>query len=215
MKWPLSKLYKDNAAAAATPHPLHCVQHLLLKEKALGWPHFPTYIKKCVPPHPSCYTLDTFPRLGEGFYRYALCKKLGCSCQLPHSTTPDSCIQPCPVARRCNRRGACVARPKGKNEKLPGGACSYPGNLSFSLPRGRGGRWPGPRPVFIQLTFTSPRSLLWYFLGLQESTVPLRPFPVFPAYAISSISYSRVPMPSFSPCSRPACQLVSGNSAVK
>ena len=44
-----------------------------------------------------------------------------------------------PVARRCNRRGVCVARPKGKNEKLPGGACSYPGNLSFSLPRGWGG----------------------------------------------------------------------------
>ena len=25
---------KGNAAAAATPHPLYCVQHLLLKEKA-------------------------------------------------------------------------------------------------------------------------------------------------------------------------------------
>ena len=25
---------KGNAAAAATHHPLHCVQHLLLKEKA-------------------------------------------------------------------------------------------------------------------------------------------------------------------------------------
>ena len=49
----------------------------------------------------------------------------------------------------------------------------------------------------------------------QERNVILRPFPVFPAYAISSISYSRVPMPSFSPCSRPACQLVSGKSAVK
>ena len=78
-----------------------------------------------------------------------------------------------------------------------------------------GGGAAVPPSSFISLTFTSQRSLLWYFLGLQESTVPLRPFPVFPAYAISSISYSRVPMPSFSPCSRPACQLVSGNSAVK
>ena len=57
---------------------------------------FSYIIKKCIPPHSSCYTLGTFSRLGEGFYRYALCKKLGCSCQLPHSTTPDSCIQLCP-----------------------------------------------------------------------------------------------------------------------
>ena len=28
-----------------------------------------------------------------------------------------------------------------------------------------------PPPILIQLTFTSQRSLLWYFLGLQESTV--------------------------------------------
>ena len=57
---------------------------------------FSYIIKKCIPPHPSRYTLDTFSRVGEGFYRYALCKKLGCSCQLPHSTTPDSYIQLCP-----------------------------------------------------------------------------------------------------------------------
>ena len=47
------------------------------------------------------------------------------SCPLSQSATPDSRTQRCPAAR-----------PKGKNEKLPGGACSYPGNLSFSLPRG-------------------------------------------------------------------------------
>ena len=51
------------------------------------------------------------------------------SCPLSQSATPDSRTQPCPAAR-----------PKGKNEKLPGGACSYPGNLSFSLPRGAGGQ---------------------------------------------------------------------------
>ena len=60
------------------------------------------------------------------------------SCPLSQSATPDSRTQPCPAAR-----------PKGKNEKLPGGACSYPGNLSFSLPRGGG--WPGPLPVLFKL----------------------------------------------------------------
>ena len=62
------------------------------------------------------------------------------SCPLSESATPDSRTQPCPAAR-----------PKGKNEKLPVGACSYPGNLSFSLPRGR----PESLPAYIQLTFTS------------------------------------------------------------
>ena len=32
---------------------------------------FSYIIKKCIPPHPSRYSLDTFSRLGEGFYRYA------------------------------------------------------------------------------------------------------------------------------------------------
>ena len=150
-----------------------------------------------------------------------------------------------PVARRCNRRRACAARPKGKNEKLPEGSLLLSRQLKF-FPATVGGRWAAvPPSSFIQAAFTSQRSLLWYFpctpratalrqarvsggnlqncapsaacggAMTQESTVPLRPFPVFPAYAISSISYSRVPMPSFSPCSRPACQLVSGKSAVK
>ena len=41
---------------------------------------YPRYL-----PHPSRYSLDTFSRLGEGFYSYALCKKLGCS---PPTTAP-------------------------------------------------------------------------------------------------------------------------------
>ena len=49
-------------------------------------------------PHPSRYSLDTFSRLGEGFYSYALCKKLGCSAQLPQSAMPDFRTQSRPVA---------------------------------------------------------------------------------------------------------------------
>ena len=34
-------------------------------------------IKKCIPPHSSCYTLGTFSRLGEGSYCAAVFMKLG------------------------------------------------------------------------------------------------------------------------------------------
>ena len=137
MKWPLSKLYK-----ITPPTRLHLISRdkpdSFSSRRSLLVAAFSYIIKKCIPPHPSRYTLGTFSRLGEGFYRYALCKKLGCSCQLPHSTTPDSCIQPCPVARRCNRRGVCAARPKGKNEKLPGGSLLLTRQLKFFPATGAG-----------------------------------------------------------------------------
>ena len=50
---------------------------LVLKEKAFGWLLFPAYAIRCVPLHPSCSSLDTFPHLGEGFYGCAIFKKLG------------------------------------------------------------------------------------------------------------------------------------------
>ena len=81
------------------------------------------------PPPPSRCSLDTFSHIGEGFYCRAVLSHLT---GLAHYRNPPRLIartQPCPAAR-----------PKGKNEKLPGGACSYPGNLSFSLPRGAGGQ---------------------------------------------------------------------------
>ena len=78
-------------------------------------------------------------RLGEGFYRYALCKKLGCSCQLPHSTTPDSYIQLCPRGTlTADQRRACAARPRGKNEKLPGGSLLLTRPLKFFPATGAG-----------------------------------------------------------------------------
>ena len=40
--------------------------------------------------------LSTFSRLGEGFYRYALCKKLGCSAQLSQSAKSDFYTQQTP-----------------------------------------------------------------------------------------------------------------------
>ena len=81
-----------------------------------------------------------------------------------------------PVARRCNRRG--LAKPDHRgNIQGNGWRLRRSGHAEFSLPRGAA----VPPSSFINLPFTSQRSLLWYFLGLQESTVPSpsRPPPSF------------------------------------
>ena len=138
MKWPLSKLYK-----ITPPTRLHLISRdkpeSFSSRRSLLVAAFSYIIKKCIPPHPSRYSLDTFSRLGEGFYRYALCKKLGCSCQLPHSTTPDSYIQLCPRGTlTADQRRACAARPRGKNEKLPGGSLLLTRQLKFFPATGAG-----------------------------------------------------------------------------
>ena len=137
---------------------------------------FSYIIKKCIPPHPSRYTLDTFSRLGEGFYRYALCKKLGCSCQLPHSTTPDSYIQLCPRGTLiADQRRACAARPKGKYSR--GRMALAPiRTREFSLPRG-----PIHRPrlpvLFQQLSrHTQPSLILSWSPRKNRSPSSLLPF---------------------------------------
>ena len=58
--------------------------------------HLPRGILSGNLPHSSCYTLDTFSRLEEGFYRYALCKKLACSAQLSQSAKSDFYTQQTP-----------------------------------------------------------------------------------------------------------------------
>ena len=74
MKWPLSKLYK-----ITPPTRLHLISRdkpdSFSSRRSLLVAAFSYIIKKCIPPHPSRYTLGTFSRLGEGFYRYALYKK--------------------------------------------------------------------------------------------------------------------------------------------
>ena len=73
-----------------------------------------------------------------------------------------------------NRRGLAKPDHRGKMKNRPGGVYSRPSDSSFSLPRGH--KTSVPPSSFINLTFTSQRSLLWYFLGLQESTVlPVSP----------------------------------------
>ena len=96
----------------------------------------------------------------------------GRSIQQSQIDTNDNCTQPAsPRHADFNRRRACTARPKGQYSR--GRIALAPIRIrEFSLPRGRVTR---ATPSFINLTFTSQHSLLWYFLGLQESTVTLLP----------------------------------------
>ena len=62
---------------------------------------------------------------------------------------------------------------EGEIFKGTDGACADPGTQNFPC-HGACTQPTLPPSSFISLTFTSQRSLLWYFLGLQESTVPPR-----------------------------------------
>ena len=71
----------------------------------------------------------------------------------------------------------------------PVGVYSEPSDSSFSLPRGGG----SAAFQFYQLGFYVARSLLWHFLGLQESTVflvplvPLVPLPPVLAVVLGNL----------------------------
>ena len=72
------------------------------------------------------------------------------------------------------RAGEAIPRGKAGSERRK--ACFHPGGSGFHLPRGGG----SAAFQFYQLGFYVARSLLWYFLGLQKSTVflvPLIPLP--------------------------------------
>ena len=96
------------------------------------------------------------PVLGEGFYSYALCKKLGCSIQLSHSAMSDFCTQLCPRGTLiADQRGHAQHGQRGKMKNRPVGVYSEPNDSSFSLPRGARRQVVKVTPNLIQLTFTS------------------------------------------------------------
>ena len=95
------------------------------------------------------------------------------SCWLPfYSTIANRYEQPMHPSMppwHAERRSAQGVRSTAEGEIFKGtdGACADPGTQNFpchGVARATSS--------FINLTFTSQRSLLWYFLGLQESTVP-------------------------------------------
>ena len=114
--------------------------------------------------------LSTFPLPGEGFYCPAFSS---CLANLTNYRTQPRLIPapnhpPWHADRRSAR--ACAARPRGKAGSERRKACFHPGGSGFHLPRGGQGH-----TQFYSIDFYVARSLLWYFLGLQESTVFLVP----------------------------------------
>ena len=82
------------------------------------------------------------------------------SCPLSQSVTPDSRTQPCPRGTLiADQRGACAARPKGKNEESPGWSLLRTERFKFFPATGGG----STAFQFYQLDFHVTRSLLWYF----------------------------------------------------
>ena len=159
MKWPLSKLYK-----ITPPTRLHLISRdkpdSFSSRRSLLVAAFSYIIKKCIPPHPSRYSPFIVMR-----YARNLAVLLNYRSQRSLIFTPNKRPRGTPI--QSARAGE--ARPRGKAGSERRKACFHPGGSGFHLPRGRGG---SAAFQFYQLDFYVTRSLLWYFLGLQESTVP-------------------------------------------
>ena len=124
--------------------------------------HFPTCTKHRIPPHPLRYAQHLLP---SG--RRLLWSMRGRSCQRqPSLVSTLNKRLPWHADRRSARAGE--ARPRGKAGSERRKAGFHPGGAGFHLPRG----WPGPLPVFIQLTFTSHTGSL--FLSLYAPRYCLR-----------------------------------------
>ena len=93
-----------------------------------------------------------------------------CTLQLLPSVALDFAPNHAPVARRCNRRRTCGARPKGKysSERM---ALALIRTCEFSLPRGAGqvGR---ATPCFHPIDFCVTRRLFVSFLIQEKNVTP-------------------------------------------
>ena len=138
--------------------------------------HAPVAAESCVPPHPSRYALDTFSRLGEGFYSYAPCKTLGCSARLSQSAKSNFRTQLRPRGTPMKSARAGEARPNGKYSR--GRMALAPIRArEFSLPRGRQCRLP----VLFQQLLRHNAAFFGTFLGSKKVPYPPSPFvPSFP-----------------------------------
>ena len=94
---------------------------------------------------------------------------------------PNYCHPPClilapnnaPVAAdNAAGRRACAARPRGKAGSERRKACFHPGGSGFHLPRGRGGRWPGPLPVLFNRLSRHNAAFFGTFLGSKKVPSP-------------------------------------------
>ena len=81
------------------------------------------------------------------------------SCPLSQSATPDSRTQPCPRGTLiADQRGACAARPKGKNEESPGWSLLRTERFKFFPATGA---HTSATLSFIQAAFTSQTGSLF------------------------------------------------------
>ena len=156
--------------AIAWPTPHHRLWRSLSSRRSL-WVAVLSYMcKKLSFPHPSRCSLDTFSRLGEGFYSCALCKKLGFSHQLSLSAKSDYRAQPPPRGTLIvDQRRACAARPRGKAGSERRKACFHPGGSGFHLPRGLHAS-PALKPNSINFYVHNTGSLL--LSSLKKVTFP-------------------------------------------
>ena len=92
-----------------------------------------------------------------------------------------------PVARRCNRRRAGEARPKGKSRKRTEESSLSSGRFRLFPAAGR----PGPPSHSTQSAFTAKHRFFVSFLT-QERNVPLPPFPIQQQPHASSLRHAAV-----------------------
>ena len=124
-------LHPPVSATEADYAPHHRLRRSLSSRRSL-WVAVLSYMcKKLSFPHPSRCSLDTFSRLGEGFYSCALCKKLGFSRQLSQSAKSDSRAQPLPRGTPMQSAQGWRSQTIGEIFKGTDGACADPGPRIF------------------------------------------------------------------------------------
>ena len=115
--------------------------------------------------------LDTFSRLGEGFYSRALCKKVGYSIHLPLPAAPNFRAQPSHPWQRTAQLDAraCVARPKGKSEGMTGRSLLQTRQRKIFPAMGHTATLP---VCFIPAAFPSTTQVLCFFLDSRKKRPP-------------------------------------------
>ena len=132
------------------------------------------------------------------------------SCRLSQSATSDSRTQPCPRGTLiADQRRACAARPKGKNEKLPGWSLLLTRQLKF-FPATGGGWAAVPPSSFIQASFTSHIGSLLLSSLKKVTFSPSPRFPRIPSPAYALCCFSMPSLSAISAMNSPLVGLSSG-----
>ena len=110
-------------------------------------------------PHPSRYTLDTFSRLGEGFYSCAVFMLLGRSIQHSQTDTNDQCTQPRPRGTLMQSAQVWRSQTKGESRKRTEESLLSSGRFRLSPATGVARATSSLKPA----AFPSTTQVLCYF----------------------------------------------------